>query len=132
MMRALIVFFALLPSFSMGATWYKGNIHTHTTDSDGQQTPAQVIQWYIDHGYNFLALTDHNWFSSSESAGFGVAYNGPNFLMIPGEEVTDTSTDRNVIHLVALNIASFVPITSAGTSAQQVSADASAITAAGG
>jgi hypothetical protein len=40
--------------------WYKGNLHTHTTASDGQLPPAEVVARYQQCGYDFLALTDHN------------------------------------------------------------------------
>ena len=30
--------------------WYKGNIHTHTTESDGDDTPESVVKWYRKHG----------------------------------------------------------------------------------
>ena len=40
--------------------WYKGNLHTHTLWSDGEDLPRDVINWYKDNNYNFLALTDHN------------------------------------------------------------------------
>lgn len=43
-----------------GYTWWKGNLHTHTLWSDGDQFPEVSIQWYKKHGYNFLALSDHN------------------------------------------------------------------------
>jgi hypothetical protein len=44
------------------ASWgqYKANFHTHTTESDGSQTPAEVIDEYHAAGYDILALTDHN------------------------------------------------------------------------
>ena len=40
--------------------WYKGNIHTHTNKSDGDADPEFVTQWYKDHNYDFLVLSDHN------------------------------------------------------------------------
>ena len=40
--------------------WWKGNIHTHTFWSDGNDFPEMVAEWYRTHGYNFLALSDHN------------------------------------------------------------------------
>jgi predicted metal-dependent phosphoesterase TrpH len=40
--------------------WYKGNLHTHTTESDGRFTPEEVIRRYRKAGYHFLALSDHN------------------------------------------------------------------------
>lgn len=42
-----------------GNKWYKGNLHTHTTDSDGAKTPDEVKRLYKDMEYDFLALTDH-------------------------------------------------------------------------
>jgi hypothetical protein len=40
--------------------WWKGNLHTHTFWSDGDDFPEMVAEWYRTHGYNFLALSDHN------------------------------------------------------------------------
>ena len=39
--------------------WYKGNLHMHTTVSDGKLSPEQAIQKYKEAGYDFLALSDH-------------------------------------------------------------------------
>ena len=43
-----------------GLRWWKGNTHTHTLWSDGDAAPEFVVNWYKEHGYDFLALTDHN------------------------------------------------------------------------
>ncbi|MBW3597379.1 MAG: histidinol-phosphatase, partial [Planctomycetes bacterium] len=40
--------------------WWKGNIHTHSLWSDGNDFPEMIAEWYRTHGYNFLALSDHN------------------------------------------------------------------------
>ncbi len=40
-------------------SFYKANLHTHSTVSDGQLTPAQLKEMYVRHGYQILALTDH-------------------------------------------------------------------------
>jgi hypothetical protein len=45
-----------------GYIWWKGNLHTHTLWSDGDQFPEVVTEWYYKHGYHFLALSDHNTF----------------------------------------------------------------------
>ena len=42
---------------------YKGNYHTHTTNSDGSDSPSVVISDYYSKGYDILALTDHNYTS---------------------------------------------------------------------
>src|SRR5947207_12304798 len=40
--------------------WYKGNIHTHTLWSDGDDYPEMVALWYKERGYDFLSFSDHN------------------------------------------------------------------------
>ena len=40
-------------------TYKKGNLHTHTTWSDGMHTPKETAEHYRSQGYDFLALTDH-------------------------------------------------------------------------
>ncbi|HEX2476278.1 MAG TPA: hypothetical protein VHK01_16120, partial [Lacipirellulaceae bacterium] len=40
--------------------WWKGNIHTHSLWSDGNDFPEMIADWYRSHGYHFLALSDHN------------------------------------------------------------------------
>lgn len=46
--------------------WYRGNLHTHTLWSDGDDYPEMVAAWYRDHGYDFLGFTDHNVLAVSE------------------------------------------------------------------
>jgi hypothetical protein len=46
--------------------WYKGNLHTHSYWSDGDEFPEVIMDWYKDHGYNFVALTDHNILAQGE------------------------------------------------------------------
>jgi len=47
------------PAFTADGAFYKGNIHTHSTRSDGARDPAAVCALYRNAGYDFLALTDH-------------------------------------------------------------------------
>ena len=46
--------------------WWKGNLHTHSFWSDGDDFPEMIVAWYKEHGYGFLALTDHNVLSRGE------------------------------------------------------------------
>ncbi len=46
--------------------WWKGNLHTHSLWSDGDEFPEMIGDWYKKHGYHFLALTDHNVLSQGE------------------------------------------------------------------
>ena len=40
--------------------WWRGNTHTHSLWSDGNDFPEMIADWYRNHGYHFLALSDHN------------------------------------------------------------------------
>ena len=42
------------------AQWYKGNLHTHSLWSDGDDYPEMIADWYKRSGYQFLAISDHN------------------------------------------------------------------------
>ena len=48
------------------ARWYKGNLHTHSYWSDGDDFPEMIAAWYKDHGYDFLAFSDHNTIQNSQ------------------------------------------------------------------
>lgn len=42
--------------------YLKGNLHTHTTKSDGKYSREEVLGIYKENGYDFLGITDHNIF----------------------------------------------------------------------
>jgi hypothetical protein len=52
--------FLVLCATAAPARWWKGNLHTHTFWSDGDDFPEMVAAWYKDQGYHFLAISDHN------------------------------------------------------------------------
>lgn len=45
--------------FNQPGRFWRGNLHTHSTNSDGTLTPEQVCQRYAEAGYDFLAVTEH-------------------------------------------------------------------------
>lgn len=49
----------MLNPFEQPGKWYKANLHTHTTMSDGVRTPEETAAGYRRHGYQILAITDH-------------------------------------------------------------------------
>ena len=51
-------------AFDSTKPFLKGNLHAHSTVSDGRLTPSLLASCYKDHGYDFIAITDHNVFSS--------------------------------------------------------------------
>src|SRR5262245_9714293 len=54
------------PPVAPAARYWKGNLHTHSLWSDGDDYPEMIADWYKSHGYNFLAMTDHNRLSDGE------------------------------------------------------------------
>lgn len=46
--------------------WQRGNLHTHSLWSDGNDFPEMIVDWYKRAGYQFLALSDHNILSTTE------------------------------------------------------------------
>ena len=61
--------------------YYKANLHTHSTISDGKLSPSEVKDLYKAKGYQILALTDHNIIVDHSSM------NEPDFLMLTAVEV---------------------------------------------
>lgn len=61
--------------------WYRGNLHSHTTNSDGRMTPEEAVHAYQAQGYSFLCLTDHDVFSDQSQA-----FSQDGFLLLPGIE----------------------------------------------
>ena len=89
-----------------GPQWFKGNLHAHTLNSDGDSTPDDVVRWYREHRYNFVAITDHNYFTSVDglNALHGAA---DRFIVIKGEEVTDRFGEKP-IHVNGLDPSGFI------------------------
>jgi len=89
----------------------KGNTHAHTLrswDSDALKAPTEdVINWYRDNGYNFLAITDHD--LEFQPALYNHLQT-QDFILIAGEEVSSTWLDPTIglagepifVHTVAL------------------------------
>lgn len=72
-----------IPGFDQTGQWYKGNIHCHTTDSDGRLTPMQVVQLYKEKGYHFLAISDHHLFSD-----YRQEFDRDDFIILPAIEAS--------------------------------------------
>ena len=56
----VLCFFGLVIAEAQAARWFKGNLHTHSFWSDGDNFPEMIGAWYKSKGYSFLALSDHN------------------------------------------------------------------------
>ncbi|RJP14864.1 MAG: hypothetical protein C4520_20965 [Candidatus Abyssobacteria bacterium SURF_5] len=45
--------------YDCSGKWFKGNVHMHTTRSDGGLTLREGASFYADRGYDFICITDH-------------------------------------------------------------------------
>ena len=77
---------------------YKAALHTHSTNSDGKYTPAEVIDIYREHGYDVLAFTDHRFVT--KIAGL----DGKGMTLIQSLEMHPMGPRGRLWHLVALNV----------------------------
>ena len=73
---------------------YKGNLHSHTTNSDGHLTPEESVALFRAHGYHFLCLSEHDRYTDLREP-----FNTEDFLILPGLEASaaliDNETDRH-------------------------------------
>ncbi len=90
------------PSQGPDLHWFKGNLHSHTINSDGDSSPDAVARWYKERRYQFLALTDHNYFTDPQGLERFLGAKD-RFLLITGEEVTSKHDDAP-IHVNAFRL----------------------------
>jgi len=96
--------------FEAEGKWYKGNLHTHTTNSDGSWSPERVAAEYKSNGYDFLFVTDHRKVTDVS----GLSEDG--FLVLCGEELDGGRSEvGQSYHLVALNLKETVNVQDAPT-----------------
>lgn len=96
--------------FSLPGIWLKGNLHTHTTRSDGLYSPEKAMAWYNEQGYDFVALTDH-WVHASgrtwedgilSISGAELHGRGYHMLTLGITEVPDRTLEHDPITLARL------------------------------
>lgn len=110
--------------------WYRGNTHTHTTNSDGDSSPMDVAARYKELGYNFVVITDHNRLTAVSDLNAELGESGQ-FLVMQGEEVTDFFGAKPV-HLIAINNQATVLPNHGGSVLNTIENDAAAISQAAG
>lgn len=82
--------------FPSQGIWLKGNLHSHTTRTDGTCPPQKQIDDYHAQGYDFLAITDHNVIDSHKLPC------PPSFCLLPGWERDIPYAPTKCLHLVGL------------------------------
>lgn len=63
----------------------RGNLHAHSTQSDGRAAPQAMLNTCARHGHGFAMLSDHDrWTSATELA----AFDSHGMVLLPGQEVS--------------------------------------------
>ncbi len=83
----------------------RGDIHVHTTFSDGLSTPRQVLDFAQNHGLDLIAITDHDSVAGAHAARELHARGHYDFDLIVGTEVTTAFG----VHVLALFIEERIP-----------------------
>jgi len=107
----------------MRPRWLRGNLHTHTTNSDGDSDPATVTSWYRDAEYDFLALTDHDRLTDTSA----LAEAAGRMVLVPAEEVSSGPA-----HVNGFGLRTEIAPSRRGSARESWQADIDAIRAAGG
>jgi hypothetical protein len=83
--------------FHQKGTWLKCALHTHTTNSDGELSPPELVRHYEELGFDVLAITDH-WVRTIEDSADGL-------LLVPGTELDALRSDgRTYAHVLAIGV----------------------------
>ncbi len=94
------------PLFNVkGGMWLKGNLHTHTSRSDGRSDPQEMARAYAKMGHDFLMLSDHDILGEPEKLdgcgmvllnGSEVSNNGPHLLDVGARRRVEPRHDRQI------------------------------------
>lgn len=92
-------------AFAAQGRFWRGNLHTHSTLSDGALAPGEVCRRYADEGYDFICLSDH----MVGRYGYPIADTTPfrsnSFTTVLGAEVhTDRMANGEIWHMLAVGL----------------------------
>lgn len=91
------------------------DLHCHSDLSDGELSPAELVQRAHDNGVSFLSITDHDSLAVYRSPALSVP---AGLTLVPGIELSTQWRGRG-IHIVGLNVDPFNETLVAGALAQQ-------------
>ena len=79
--------------FSSSGNWYKGNLHSHTVNSDGKLTPEESVRLFREHGYSFLCFSEHDLYTDYRSE-----FDCEDFIILPGLEASVALCEEEAPH----------------------------------
>ncbi len=96
---------ALLPPFSNPGRFWRGNLHTHSNQSDGRLATDDVIAAYKNVGYDFLMLSEHFINHYNFPINDTRSFRGNNFTTLIGVELHAPETSAGELwHIVAAGL----------------------------
>lgn len=75
------------------------DLHTHTTFSDGTDSPTQLINKALAAGISIIGLTDHDSVSGWSEA---ISALRPGISLVPGAEISCQTSDGISVHILGL------------------------------
>jgi len=91
--------------FEKPGRFFRGNIHCHSTGSDGTLDPEEVVAAYRNQGYDFLAITDHFWQYDGKGVTDTRFLRTPDFTTLLGAELHGPGQVNGALwHIVALGL----------------------------
>ncbi|MGA1198215.1 MAG: PHP domain-containing protein [Candidatus Latescibacterota bacterium] len=83
-----------------GYMWLKGNLHSHSTNSDGKVSPQERVDGYVKAGYDYLCVSDHHTITRIDTVSCP-----EDFTLIQGVELhPDNPFGGQRHHFLALNM----------------------------
>lgn len=91
--------------FAQPGRFYRGNLHGHSTESDGEWSPAEYCRMYRQNGYDFVAITDH----CMEHYGYAItdtrSFRSDDFTTLIGAELHPGQIESGTYwHLLAVGL----------------------------
>ncbi|MUP44324.1 histidinol-phosphatase [Gramella sp. BOM4] len=112
---AILLFLVAFTSESQENKWYKGNLHTHSYWSDGDEFPEMIMKWYKNKGYDFVAVSDHNiiaegekWKKISKDSLYQQAFK--NYVAEYGENWVNYKNDEEGLQVQLKTLEEFRPL----------------------
>jgi len=88
-------------------TWLRGNVHTHTTETDGEYSIAETLDAYESAGHDYLAISDHDLLVDPDDYRAGtdltllpaveVTANGPHVVHVGATAAVEPRADRQAV-----------------------------------
>jgi len=95
----------LLPPFSLPGRFWRGNLHTHSNESDGKLPTPDVVSAYKNAGYDFLQLSEHFVSHFNFPVNDTRSFRGNDFTTLIGAELHAPETSAGELwHILATGL----------------------------